>query len=161
MRLGSTAFAMEGEIPRQYSGEGQDLAPPLYWSEVPEAAKSLVLIVDDPDASDLVAPRPRPWVHWLLYELEPAAAGIEVAGGTLPPGAREGLNDWRRFGYDGPCSPAGRHRYFFRLYALDTRLSQLRRPDRAALEQAMAGHVLAQTELIGRYGSSPDGGEMD
>ena len=152
MSLSSPAFAPGGEIPALFTCEGQDLSPALDWTGVPETAKSLVLIVDDPDAPDPAAPRTT-WVHWVLYNLPPAARGLPqgVAPTALPPGAKEGTNDWRRTGYGGPCPPIGRHRYFHKLYALDTVLPDQGKPTKAALEQAMKGHVLASTELVGTY----------
>ena len=150
MELDSSAFAPGGEIPRRHTCEGEDLAPPLQWTGVPERAASLVLIVDDPDAPDPAAPQ-RTWVHWVLYDMPPAASGLPEGGLPLPAGAREGLNDWNRRGYGGPCPPVGRHRYFFKLYALDKVLPALPRPTKAAVEEAMRGHVLAQAELLGTY----------
>ena len=150
MELSSSAFAPRGEIPRRYTCEGEDLAPPLQWSGVPERAASLVLIVDDPDAPDPAAPQ-RTWVHWVLYDISPAASGLPEGGRLLPAGTREGLNDWNRRGYGGPCPPIGRHRYFFKLYAQDKALPALPRPTKAAVEQVMHGHVLAQAELVGTY----------
>lgn len=150
MKLSSTKFAHQGEIPERYSCEGEDVAPSLAWSEVPTGTQSLALIVDDPDAPDPAAPK-RTWVHWVLYDLPPTAAGLPEAVRSLPAGTREGVNDWGRTGYGGPCPPIGRHRYFFKLYALDGVLPDLQRPTKARLEQAMHGHVLAQTELIGTY----------
>ena len=119
---------------------------------MPAGTKSLALIVDDPDAPDPAAPR-MTWVHWLLYNLPPAAAGLPegVVPAALPAGTREGINDWKRTGYGGPCPPIGRHRYFHKLYALDTLLPDLERPTKKQLEKAMQGHVLAQAELIGFY----------
>jgi Raf kinase inhibitor-like YbhB/YbcL family protein len=150
MELNSSAFAPGGEIPRRHTCEGEDLAPPLQWTGVPERAASLVLIVDDPDAPDPAAPQ-RTWVHWVLYDMPPAASGLPEGGLPLAAGAREGLNDWNRRGYGGPCPPVGRHRYFFKLYALDKVLPALPRPTKAAVEEAMRGHVLAQAELLGTY----------
>ena len=150
MELSSSAFAPRGKIPRRYTCEGEDLAPPLQWSGVPERAASLALIVDDPDAPDPAAPQ-RTWVHWVLYDISPAASGLPEGGRPLPAGTREGLNDWNRRGYGGPCPPIGRHRYFFKLYALDKALPALPRPTKAAVEQVMHGHVLAQAELVGTY----------
>jgi Raf kinase inhibitor-like YbhB/YbcL family protein len=150
MELSSSSFASGGEIPRRCTCEGEDLAPPLQWSGVPERASSLALIVDDPDAPDPAAPQ-RTWVHWVLYDIAPTASGLPEGGRPLPQGAREGLNDWNRRGYGGPCPPIGRHRYFFKLYALDKALPALPRPTKAAVEQAMRGHVLAQAELVGTY----------
>jgi hypothetical protein len=150
MELSSSAFAPRGEIPRRHTCEGEDIAPALQWRGVPERAASLVLIVDDPDAPDPAAPR-RTWVHWVLYDIPPGAAGLPEGGRPLPDGTREGLNDWNRHGYGGPCPPVGRHRYFFKLYALDQALPALPRPTKTAVEQAMRGHVLAQAELVGSY----------
>jgi Raf kinase inhibitor-like YbhB/YbcL family protein len=149
MKLTSIAFAPMGAIPSQYTCEGDDLVPPLAWSGAPAGTKSYALIVDDPDAPDPAAPK-MTWVHWVVYNL-PAATRALPEGGRLPAGAHSGLNDWRRTGWGGPCPPVGRHRYFFKLYALDTMLPEMRAPTKAMLEQAMRGHVLAQTELIGTY----------
>ncbi|MDH3209524.1 MAG: YbhB/YbcL family Raf kinase inhibitor-like protein [Burkholderiaceae bacterium] len=155
MELTSTAFAAQGEIPQRYTCEGEDIAPPLFWSGVPSTAKSLVLIVDDPDAPDPAAPTTT-WVHWVLYDMPPNATGLPESGQPLPGGTREGVNDWTRRGYGGPCPPVGRHRYFFKLYALDTTLPALRLPNKAAVEQAMSGHVLAQAQLVGTYQKTRD-----
>lgn len=150
MELRSSAFAPNGEIPRRHTCEGNDSAPPLQWDGVPPAARSLVLIVDDPDAPDPAAPR-QTWVHWVLLDLPPDSAGLPAGGRPLPAGARPGLNDWHRPDYGGPCPPIGRHRYFFKLYALDTTLPALQQPTKAAVERAMQGHVLASAELVGTY----------
>jgi Raf kinase inhibitor-like YbhB/YbcL family protein len=152
LNLTSPAFAAGGEIPSRYTCEGQDVSPPLAWSQPPSDAKSLVLIVDDPDAPDPRAPK-MTWVHWVLYNLPPGAGQLPeaVAPNALPTGTREGLNDWKRTGYGGPCPPIGRHRYFHKLFALHTVLPDLGRPTKAQLEKAMQGHVLAQAELVGTY----------
>lgn len=152
LKISSPAFAHNGEIPRRYTCQGEDVSVPLEWSGVPAGAKSLVLIVDDPDAPDPKAPR-MTWVHWVLYNIPPSATGLKEAirPAELPKGTREGLNDWKRTGYGGPCPPIGRHRYFHKLYALDTVLPDLDRPNKAELEQAMRGHVIEQAELIGTY----------
>jgi Raf kinase inhibitor-like YbhB/YbcL family protein len=150
MELTSPAFPAQGEIPLRYTCEGQDRAPALRWAGVPQGTASLVLIVDDPDAPDPAAPQ-RTWVHWVLYDIPPTAAGLPEGGRPLPEGTCEGLNDWNRTGWLGPCPPIGRHRYFFKLYALDQPLPPLAKPDKAAVEQAMRGHVLAQAELVGTY----------
>jgi len=150
MDLTSTAFANGGDIPARYTCEGSDVAPALTWSGVPDRTKSLALIVDDPDAPDPAAPK-MTWVHWVLYDIAPHASGMPEGGKPLPEGAREGLNDWKRTGSGGPCPPVGRHRYFFKLYALDTLLPDVRTPKKADLEKAMQGHVVAQAELIGTY----------
>lgn len=153
--LTSSAFAHHGEIPRRHTCQGEDVSVPLSWSGVPDGTKSLALIVDDPDAPDPKAPR-MTWVHWVLYNIPPTATGIKeaVKHEELPAGTREGLNDWKRTGYGGPCPPIGRHRYFHKLYALDTVLPDLEHPNKAALEQAMRGHILAHVELIGTYQKS-------
>jgi hypothetical protein len=148
LELTSSAFADGGAIPRQYTCEGRDVSPPIAWSGVPAGAKSLALIVDDPDAPDPAAPKTT-WVHWVLYDIPPAADGIGE-GARTPAGAKDGLNDWDRSGWGGPCPPIGRHRYFFKLYALDAVLG-LERPTKAQLESAMRGHVIAQAQLIGTY----------
>lgn len=152
MKLTSTAFAHNAEIPRAHTCDGKDVSPPLAWSAVPQGAKSLVLIVDDPDAPDPAAPK-MTWVHWVLYNIPASASGFAqgVAARDLPAGTREGLNDWKRTGYGGPCPPIGQHRYYHKLYALDVVLPDLGKPTKAALEKAMQGHVLAQTELVGTY----------
>lgn len=150
--LASPAFAPRGAIPKRHTCEGEDASPPLTWSGAPAGTESFALIVDDPDAPDPAAPKVV-WVHWVLYDLPATAAALPagLAAKALPPGTREGLNDWKRTGYGGPCPPIGRHRYFHKLYALDIVLPDLHRPTRGALERAMAGHVLAQAELVGTY----------
>ncbi len=148
MKLTSTAFTHQGEIPTRYTCEGEDLAPPLAWSDAPAGTASLALIVDDPDAPDPAAPK-MTWVHWVVYDLPPSTTHLPE-GGALPAGAHSGLNDWKRTGWGGPCPPIGRHRYFFKLYALATPLG-LKAPTKAQLEHAMKHHVLAQTELVGTY----------
>ncbi|UCC57236.1 MAG: YbhB/YbcL family Raf kinase inhibitor-like protein [Gammaproteobacteria bacterium] len=155
LTLTSTAFTQGGEIPSQYTCEGEDLAPPLEWTGVPAAARSLVLIVDDPDAPDPKAPR-MTWVHWVLYNLPPDTQGLPegVTSNNLPPGTAEGINDWKRTGYGGPCPPIGRHRYFHKLYALDTALTVLDQPGKTDIEALMEGHVIEQAELVGTYEKS-------
>jgi hypothetical protein len=150
LEIHSPAFADNEVIPEKYTCQGPDLSPPLAWSGIPDGTGSLVLIVDDPDAPDPRAPK-MTWVHWLLFNLPPDCMGLPEAVGALPPGTGEGLNDWKRTGYGGPCPPIGRHRYFFKLYALDTVLSGLERPDKARLETAMDGHILARAQLMGTY----------
>lgn len=150
--LTSTAFQAGGAIPTRFTCDGGDVSPALAWTGLPPGTRSLVLIVDDPDAPDPAAPR-MTWVHWLLYNLPPAAQGLPegIAAAGLPKGTLEGVNDWRRTGYGGPCPPIGRHRYFHKLYALDAVLPDLGRPTKAILEKAMQGHVLTHTELVGHY----------
>lgn len=152
MMLTSSSFAHGEDIPSRYTCDGSDLSPPLSWSDLPDGTRSLALIVYDPDAPDPAAPT-RVWVHWILYNLPPHAEGLPE--GTRPPslpaGTMEGTNDWNRTGYGGPCPPIGRHRYFHKLYALDTVFHHLKHPHKGALEEAMRGHVLAHAELIGLY----------
>jgi Raf kinase inhibitor-like YbhB/YbcL family protein len=150
--LSSSAFADGGEIPSRFTCEGDDVSPDLSWSGVPEGTRSLVLIVDDPDAPDPAAPR-MVWDHWLLYDLPPEAGGLPeaISPEELPAGTGQGVNSWGRTGYGGPCPPIGRHRYFHILYALDLRLDGLGSPHKNKLLAAMEGHILAHTELVGTY----------
>jgi Raf kinase inhibitor-like YbhB/YbcL family protein len=152
LTLASPAFHHKGKIPARYTCDADNLSPPLNWSGVPASAQSLVLIVDDPDAPDPRAPRTI-WVHWLLYNLPTHSSGLPeaVTSGQLPPGTLEGINDWKRTGYGGPCPPIGEHRYFHKLYALDSVLADLHRPTKTQLERAMQGHVLEQVEIVGTY----------
>jgi Raf kinase inhibitor-like YbhB/YbcL family protein len=148
----SSAFAEGQEIPPDHTCDGDDVSPRLAWEGLPEGTQSLVLIVDDPDAPDPAAPK-MTWVHWVLYNLPASATHLPrgVAEADLPSGTREGLNDWKRTGYGGPCPPIGRHRYFHKLYALDVTLPDLGEATKAVVEQAMAGHVLATAQLSGTY----------
>jgi Raf kinase inhibitor-like YbhB/YbcL family protein len=150
LSLRSAAFLLGADIPGQYTCEGDDRSPPLSWEGVPANAQSLVLIVDDPDAPDPSAPK-MVWVHWLLYNLPPQSSGLDEAAQTLPPGTLRGSNDWQRDSYGGPCPPIGKHRYFFKLYALDCLLPDLNTPTKVQLEAAMQGHIIEQTELMGMY----------
>jgi Raf kinase inhibitor-like YbhB/YbcL family protein len=150
MEIRSTAFADGGAIPARYTCQGENVSPPLSWAGIPAGTKSLVLIVDDPDAPDPRAPK-MTWVHWVLFNLPAAGAGLPEAVNELPPGTGEGLNDWQKTGYGGPCPPIGRHRYFHKLYALDIVLDELKRPTKAQLEAAMVGHILGQAQLLGTY----------
>ena len=152
LTLSSPAFPHGGEIPSKYTCDGGDLAPPLVWTGVPEQTRSLALIVDDPDAPDPTAPK-MTWVHWVLYNIPPSGDGLPegVTSRDLPPGTAEGLNDWKRTGYGGPCPPIGRHRYFHKLYALDAALAVMDKPTKATLEAAMKGHILEKAELVGTY----------
>lgn len=151
-RLTSTAFEDGGEIPVRFTCEGEDLSPDLSWSGLPEGTRSLVLIVDDPDAPDPAAPR-MVWDHWLLYQLPGDSHGLSegVAPENLPAGTFEGVNSWGRTEYGGPCPPIGRHRYFHILYALDVSLPDLGLPTKDRLLEVMEGHILARTELVGTY----------
>jgi Raf kinase inhibitor-like YbhB/YbcL family protein len=149
LTISSPAFAPNGSIPARHTCDGANAPPALDWSGVPKGSASLVLIVDDPDAPDPRAPK-RTFVHWVTYEIPPTATGIDDTG-RVPEGAREGLNDGGKPGYTGPCPPVGRHRYFFKLYALDATLGDLGQPTKAAVEAAMRGHVIGQAELVGTY----------
>jgi Raf kinase inhibitor-like YbhB/YbcL family protein len=146
----SPAFPPGGAIPAAHTCEGADTSPRLEWSGAPTATASFALVVDDPDAPDPAKPK-MTWVHWLLYNLPPNTDHLAEAVAALPTGTLEGINDWKRAGYGGPCPPVGRHRYFFTLYALDTTLPDLDSPTKTELEKAMSGHVLASAELIGTY----------
>src|SRR5687767_3428387 len=152
LMLSTNAFDHAGPIPAEYTCEGEDVSPPLAWGDPPPGTKSFALIVDDPDAPDPRAPK-RTWVHWVLYDLPADARALPRAARReqLPTGAREGVNDWNRPGYGGPCPPIGRHRYFFKLYALDRTLGDLGTPTKKELEKAMQGHIVAQAELMGTY----------
>ena len=150
--LTSPAFTEGGAIPREYTCEGTDISPPLSWVGEPPATKSFALIIDDPDAPDPRAPQ-KTWVHWVVYDIPPYIHVLpaHAANHQLPQGARQGLNDWGRATYGGPCPPTGRHRYVHKLYALNTVLASLENPTKARLLEAMKRHVLAESQLIGTY----------
>lgn len=152
LKLTSPAFDPGQHIPHEYTCDGDDVSPPLEWEGIPLGTQSLALIVDDPDAPDPAAPK-MTWVHWILYNLTPSTTSLPraVPRAELPHGTKAGMNDWRNTGYGGPCPPIGQHRYFHKLYALDVVLPDLGTPTKAALEQAMAGHILASAELVGTY----------
>lgn len=152
LTIAAPAFEHLTDIPSHYTCEGPNVSPALSWSGIPPSARSLVLIVDDPDAPDPAAPQ-RVWVHWLLYNLPVTGGGLPeaVKPGALPGGTLQGSNDWNLTGYGGPCPPIGRHRYFHKLYALDTVLPDLDQPNKARLEAAMKGHIVAHAEVIGYY----------
>jgi len=152
LTLHASGFSAGGLIPAKHTCDGADRSPALSWSVPPNGTRSFVLIVDDPDAPDPAKPQ-RTWVHWVMYDLPAATRALKegVTTKTLPAGTREGLNDWGATGWRGPCPPIGRHRYFFKLTALDTVLPALPHADKAAVETAMQGHVLAHGELIGLY----------
>jgi Raf kinase inhibitor-like YbhB/YbcL family protein len=152
LTLTSPAFAPDHEIPSDYTCEGADISPALAWSGIPTGTKSLALIVDDPDAPDPAAPK-MTWVHWVLYNLPADSKGLPAAVelDDLPAGTLEGKNDWKKTGYGGPCPPIGRHRYYFKLHALDALLPDLGTPTKAALEKAMEGHIIEKAELMGLY----------
>jgi Raf kinase inhibitor-like YbhB/YbcL family protein len=143
LTMASTAFSHNGMIPAKYTCDGADLNPPLSINCVPENAKSLALIVDDPDAPHGT------WVHWVAWNIDVKTK--EIAEGSTPKGAQHGMNDFRKLDYGGPCPPSGTHRYFFKLYALDALLNLGKGATKANLEKAMQGHVLAHTEVIGLY----------
>ncbi len=150
-KLTSSAFTAQGAIPARYTCEGGDTSPALVWEHAPAGTKSYALIVDDPDAPDPAAPQTT-WVHWVVYDIPASVSGLaEGAARKMPAGSLDGMNDWQRPGYGGPCPPIGRHRYFHKLYALDVVLPDLGAPNKAKLESAMQGHVLAKAELIGTY----------
>ena len=146
MRLTSPAFRDGGEIPDRYAKDGEDRSPPLAWSGVPGGALSLALIVDDPDA-----PRGT-WTHWIVTDLPPTMTCLGE-GATELSGEQLGVNDWKRVGWDGPAPPRGRHRYEFKLFALDREIG-LARPTRHEVERAMVGHVLAEAKLTGTYAAT-------
>jgi Raf kinase inhibitor-like YbhB/YbcL family protein len=152
LHLTSPRFQDGETIPIAFTCEGEDKAPPLHWEEAPPGTRSLALIVEDPDAPDPKRPQ-RTWCHWVLYNIPPGTRDLPEGAGseTLPPGVREGLNDWGRRDYGGPCPPIGRHRYIYRLFALDTALPDLGSPTRSQLLAAMEGHVIDETQLIGTY----------
>jgi Raf kinase inhibitor-like YbhB/YbcL family protein len=152
LALTSPAFAAGHEIPSDYTCEGADISPALAWSGAPAGTKSFALIVDDPDAPDPAAPK-MTWVHWVLYNLPADATRLpeDVSADALPAGTLEGKNDWKKTGYGGPCPPIGRHRYYFKLFALDALLPDLKTPTKADLERAMQGHVLEKAELVALY----------
>ena len=150
--LTSKSFIQNGMIPILYTCDGKDISPELSWTDIPVGTKSLVLIVDDPDAPDPAAPK-MTWVHWVLYNIPSDINSLHegISGGSLPSGILEGINDWQRTGYGGPCPPIGTHRYFHKLYAVDKVLADLKQPTKAVLEKAMQGHVIEYCELIGLY----------
>jgi Raf kinase inhibitor-like YbhB/YbcL family protein len=151
LKVTSSAFQQGGSIPAKYTCEGQDVSPPLAWAGAPSTAKSIAMIVDDPDAPDPAKPQ-RVYVHWVAYNIPVNASLSENASKSgLPKGAVQGNNDWGKPEYGGPCPPIGRHRYFFKLYALDTQLTGLSAPNKADLERAMKGHIVDSGELMGTY----------
>jgi Raf kinase inhibitor-like YbhB/YbcL family protein len=143
LTIKSPAFADNGYIPARFTCDGSDINPPLEIDRVPPEAKSLALIVDDPDAPIGM------WVHWVVWNIDPATG--EIAEDSVPRNAVQGKNDWKRNSYGGPCPPSGVHRYFFKLYALDTRLNLGIGTTKADLEATMEGHILSRAELIGLY----------
>lgn len=151
IELTSPAFEQNGTIPKAYSCEGADVSPALRWTAPPAGAKSFALIADDPDAPGGT------WVHWVIFNM-PAdqrelPEGVPPSRESLSDGTRQGMNDFRRTGYGGPCPPPGKpHRYYFKLYALDSKLDVKPRATRAQVMQACKGHVLAEAKLVGNFG---------
>lgn len=152
LKITSPAFEQGGEIPARFTCEGKDVSPPLAWTGFPSNAKTLALIVDDPDAPDPAKPQ-RVYVHWVVYNIPPSATSLKenASKSGMPKGAVQGRNDWGKTEYGGPCPPMGRHRYFFKFYALDTELTGLSAATKADLERAMKGHVVDSGELMGTY----------
>ncbi len=148
MRLSSPAFRHNTLMPSRYTCQGFDVNPPLRISDVPPGTKSLVLIMDDPDAPDPKAPK-MVWDHWVVWNIDPSTE--EIPEDSVPPGAMQGRNSWGRNDYGGPCPPIGTHRYFFKLYALDSTLDLPSTATKADVEQAMEGHILDEANLIGTY----------
>jgi Raf kinase inhibitor-like YbhB/YbcL family protein len=148
MEVRSQTFKPGGMIPAKYTCDGADISPPLTWLDPPTGTKSFALIMDDPDAPVGT------WVHWVIWNVPATARGLEEnipKTASLPSGARQGTNDFKRTGYGGPCPPSGTHRYFFKLYALGTTLNLSPETTKSVLEDAMRHHILAQSELIGKY----------
>jgi Raf kinase inhibitor-like YbhB/YbcL family protein len=143
LKISSAVFENNGNIPQKYTCDGKDVNPPLKIENVPPAAKSLVLIVDDPDAPMGM------WVHWVVWNIDPKMG--EIKENTVPKGALQGINDFRKHDYGGPCPPSGTHRYFFKLYALDSLLNLSTNSRKTDIEKAMKGHIIAQAEIIGLY----------
>ncbi len=152
LAITSPAFANGGPIDARYTCEGEDISPALQWTGAPANTKSFALIVDDPDAPDPNAPK-MTWVHWVVYNIPADVDALpeNIGKQGMPREAKDGANDWKRGGYGGPCPPIGTHRYFFKLYALDTVLPDIGRATKAQLLDAMKGHVLSETQLVGTY----------
>ena len=149
MKLSSTAFVDGVMIPVKYTCDGENISPPLAWSGAPDGTKSFALICDDPDAPAGT------WVHWVMYNIPSRAASLPEkvpAADTLPDGTRQGISDFKRPGYGGPCPPGGIHRYFFKMYALDVALPAGTKMTKTKLLAVMEGHVLASAQLMGKYG---------
>jgi Raf kinase inhibitor-like YbhB/YbcL family protein len=148
MKLTSTAFQDSGMIPKKYTCDGENVSPPLEWSGVPQTTKSLALICEDPDAPG------KTWVHWVVFDLPASRTSLPE---NVPPqetiagGGKQGMNDFKKIGYGGPCPPSGTHRYFFKIYAVDAELNLDGQTTKDQLLQAMKDHILGQGELMGRY----------
>ncbi len=141
--VSSPVFENNGSIPGKYSCDGANVNPPILIENVPNGTKSLTLIVDDPDAPVGI------WVHWVLWNINPETK--EIKENSVPKGAQQGMNDFRKHNYGGPCPPSGTHRYFFKLYALDTILTLSPNATKADLEKAMKGHIIEQAHIVGLY----------
>jgi Raf kinase inhibitor-like YbhB/YbcL family protein len=152
LALTSPTFTQGASIPSKYTCEGDDLSPPLIWTGAPSGTKSFAMIVDDPDAPDPAKPQ-MVYVHWVLYNVPASTTSLpeNATKSGLPNGAVQGKNDWDKPQYGGPCPPIGRHRYFFKLFALDSELTGLSAPTKTDLLKAMEGHILGQCELMGTY----------
>ncbi|HEV8363412.1 MAG TPA: YbhB/YbcL family Raf kinase inhibitor-like protein [Gemmatimonadaceae bacterium] len=152
MRISSTAFQNMGSIPARYTCDSDDVSPPLAWDDAPNGTKSFALIVDDPDAPDPAAPK-MVYVHWVLYDIPASTSSLPggATAKTLPAGTRQGKNDFGKSDYGGPCPPIGRHRYFHKLYALDTSLGDRGQLSKNELLAAIKGHVLGEAQLVGTY----------
>ena len=150
-QLKSSAFNESGKIPKKYTCESDDLSPPLEWTGAPDNTRSFALIVDDPDAPDPAKPK-MVYVHWVVINIPAGTTQLaeNASRSMMPSGSHTGLNDWKKAEYGGPCPPIGRHRYYFKLYALDTTLD-LNAPTRDDVEAAMEGHVLEMAQLMGTY----------
>ncbi|HUU41026.1 MAG TPA: YbhB/YbcL family Raf kinase inhibitor-like protein [Desulfatiglandales bacterium] len=148
IKVTSSAFSEGKMIPEKYTCDGEDISPPLAWTGVPEGTKSFALICDDPDAPMGT------WVHWVLFDIP---AEIRELSSNIPPlpviknGAKQGINDFRKYGYGGPCPPGGTHRYYFKLYALDIEVDLVSGITKDQLLKAMEGHILAKGQLMGKY----------
>lgn len=143
LQIGSPAFKHNEFIPKKFTCDGDDVNPPILVENVPSDTKSLAFIVDDPDAPVGI------WVHWVLWNIDPHIS--EIKENSIPKGAQQGMNDFRKHDYGGPCPPSGTHRYFFKLYALDTMLNISSNSKKNDLEKAMKGHILEKAEIIGLY----------
>lgn len=153
LTITSPEFSHEGQLPAKIGCEGQNISPKLDWTGLPQNTQSLVLISDDPDAPDPQKPK-MTWVHWVVYDLPPDSTGLaenQPQNDTLSNGAKQGITDFGSVGYGGPCPPIGEHRYYFKLYALDSHLDLPPGQSKQDIEAAMKGHILEQTELMGRY----------
>ncbi|RJP96341.1 MAG: YbhB/YbcL family Raf kinase inhibitor-like protein [Desulfobacteraceae bacterium] len=152
MELTSLNFENQKAIPGKFTCDGEDISPALQWKGAPDGTRSFALIADDPDAPDPANPK-MTWVHWVLYNIPASITSLPEGGSVkgLPEGVLNGLNDWKRTGYGGPCPPVGSHRYFHKLYALNIMLPDLKNPTKKQLEKAMEGHILKKAELVGLY----------